>query len=316
MALFGTVKTEDRRVIYLGTKTDEIMNYVCGVILIAYILIGLYVNLHLICYYKSNRHSWMDKYLFYISFVRLVYVLTTLVPCTYSLLNDRSLVQNFSDSVWWEIPFNLMSIISSIVLMVLDTVIVAIQYSNIHHPSWALHSESYSTLMKFVGIPVGALVVIGDISAVIYGQTHRERIKLKFPLSKEFVTDTAIANIPAALPAYVITSIYLVTWIRFCYQVREIRVVELVKREFKLVSALVLSDIIGSVSFTVYVVDIAIVSEANVCRSVYIGVFSGILVPLTASTIVACYTLISEKNLRDKVFGSFCQSLSDYERIN
>ena len=87
MVVFGNITINDT-VYYTGTQTDEIMNYVCGGVLIVYMVVGLLLNSHLIHYYKANQPSWIDRYLLYISLARLVYILTSCVLVTYQLLND------------------------------------------------------------------------------------------------------------------------------------------------------------------------------------------------------------------------------------
>ena len=313
MVVFGNITINDT-VYYTGTQTDEIMNYVCGGVLIVYMVVGLLLNSHLIHYYKANQPSWIDRYLLYISLARLVYILTSCVLVTYQLLNDSPPTQ-VAALEWWEVILNVLSYFSSFLLMALDTVVVTIQYSNIHCPLWTIINGS-NKVMKNVLIAIGVLFTGCYAAAIIYGQMHRGKESFNFPFPKHLVIDTAISIAPFLLLAPTIMCIYLTTWIRFWYQTGRIVVGEIVKREFKLVSVLALSDILGSASFTVFLANMAMINEANICRSLYTWCFSSTMVPMTVSTSVACYMLISERGIRNNLCGRCWRGRSDYELIN
>ena len=147
MVLFGEI-TINETILCSGTKTDGIMNYVCGGLLIVYLVVGLIVNLHLIFYYKFNQPSCIDKYLFYTSISRIFYILSTCIFVIYMLLNDSTPTQIFQLN-WWEIVCDVTSYLSGYVLIAFDAVIVTVQYGNIHCLSWTLLND-FSKLKKRV----------------------------------------------------------------------------------------------------------------------------------------------------------------------
>ena len=304
MVAFGDI-TVNGTIIYTGTKTDEMMNYVCAGVLIGYMVVGLIVNLLLIYYYKDNRPSWIDRHLFYISLARPVFLTSSCILASYILLNDRDFSQIMSFR-WWEIALNIVGILSSVALISFDTVIVAMQYSNIHCPLWTILNGS-SKLIKSAVIIIGFLFAGCNTAAIIYGQKNRNKEIFLVPLLNEAVIDNAISTVPFIIVCSIVAVIYLATWIRFWYQTGEIRVARMVKREFKLVTMLVFSDIIGAASFVVFSVNLYILSKTNISQSVYIWFFSGTFVPQTASMVVACYMVMSERGIREKLFGRCCR---------
>ena len=313
MVLFGNI-TINGTIIYNGTKTDEMMNYVCGGLLIAYLVIGLIVGLHLIYYYKLNQPCWIDKYLCYSSISRLVYLLSSCILVVYQLLNDSPPTQILHLN-WYEMVCNITSYISFYVLLAFDAVIVTIQYGNIHCPLWTLLNDS-SKLKKRVLIAAAVLFTACYTVAVTLGQVYRGKESYDIPMPRVLVTTEAISNVPIIVLACLTIGIYMTTWIRFWCQTQEIRVIALVRREFRLVGIFVLSDFICASSLIVLVVNLGLMKEGNVCRSVYIWIFSGTMVPVTVSTLVACYLFISEKGIICNLFGRCCPGSLGYERVN
>ena len=315
MVLFGKV-TINETLLCNGTKTDGIMNYVCGGLLIAYLVVGLIVNLHLIFYYKFNQPSWIDKYLFYTSISRIFYILSTCIFVIYMLLNDSPPTQIFQLN-WWEIVFNVTSYLSGYVLIALDAVIVTVQYGNIHCPSWTLLNDS-SKLKKRVLMAAAVLFTACFIVTTILGQIYKDEdpLGLNIPKPKMIITTAAISIVSNILLACLPIGIYMTTWIRFWWHAREIKVVELVRREFKLVGVFALSDLICAASLIVLIVNLDKMTKENICESLYIWIFSGTMVPVTLSTLVACYLLISEKSVFCSVFGRCCPGSLGYERID
>ena len=300
MVWFGTIKI-DEKVYCDGTRADEIMNFVCGGVLIAFLAVGICLNSQLIYFYKTHVISWIDRYLFYISIARLVYVITSCTPVIYQFLNSKSPNQ-IANLDTWEIPFQILSYLSAFVLMALDSVTVAIQYSNVHCPVWTLLNGPYH-LVKYVLIAVGGVFFVFYTSATVYSQLNRKHEYLTVPLTEEMVNYTAISIAPFILLSVLIFSVYLVTWARFWYQTREVYVAQLVRREFKLVTMLAVSDILDSVSFAVFLANMVMLEEGNVCRSFYIWCFSSTMFPLTMSTIAACYLTLTETRLGNTLLG-------------
>ena len=277
------------------------MNYVCGGVLIAYLAIGICLNSQIIYFYKTHRTSWIDIYLFFISIARLIYVITSCTPLIYQFLNS-SPPNQITKLENWVIPFQITSYLSAFALIALDSVTVAIQYSNIHCPLWTLLNGPYK-LMKYVLISVVSVFVALFAAGMVYGQMHRNKENFSLPLPHEMVIKTAISNSAFILLAIMIITVYVVTWARFWYQTRDFYVAQIVRREFKLVTLLAVSDVMGSASFAVFVVNLAMLNKDNVCRSIYIWCFSSTMFPLTLSTIVAIYLTLSEARLGNTLLG-------------
>ena len=193
MVLFGNI-TINGTINYNGTKTDVMMNYVCGGLLIAYLVIGLIVGLHLIYYYKLNQPSWIDKYLCYSSISRLVNLLSSCILVVYQLLNDSPPTQ-ILHLHWWETVCNITSYLSFYVLLAFDAVIVTIQYGNVHFPGWTLLNDS-SKLKKRVLIAAAILFTACCTTAVTLGQVYRGNESFHIPMPRVLVTISAISNAP------------------------------------------------------------------------------------------------------------------------
>ena len=200
-------------------------------------------------------------------------------------------------------------------LLAFDAVIVTIQYGNIHFPGWNLLNDS-SKLKKRVLIAAAVLFTACYTAAVILGQVYRGNESIDIPMPRVLITTSAISNAPIIVLACLTIGIYMTTWIRFWCQTQEIRVIALVRREFRLVGIFVLSDFICASSFIVLVVNLGLMNKGNVCRSVYIWIFSGTMVPVTVSTLVAYYLFISEKGIICSLFGRCCPGSLGYERVN
>ena len=307
MVFFGTLKTADGRIIHNGTVTDEIMNYACGGVLIAYLVIGIFVNLQLIYYYKDNRPSWIDRYLFYISSVRLVKVIVECSSVIYLFLNTSPVSQVATvDSEDWKIIANFLTFLCFTALIGFDTVIVAIQYSNIHRPLWALLADSYSRLVKYGLITVSTVFTVDLAVTTIYGQINKNEEFFTIPIPKKLLINIIISNIPFLLLGLIIIGIYSTTWVRFWYQTGGVSVSQIIMREFKLISVLVVSDSVCFVSIPFFLVNLASMSDANICRSMYVYFFSGTMVSQTSSVVAACYMLLSDRNIRNMVLGRCC----------
>jgi hypothetical protein len=299
MVVFGNV-TIDGTVVYNGTATDEIMNYLCAGILIFFLVTGIYVNSHLIYYYKCHRPSWIDRYLWCISIARLVCIMSNCILAIYQLLNlpaselaSKSTIQSLFTLKRWEIALNILSYLSTFALLALDAVIVSIQYGNIHHPLWTIRQGPFK-VTKSVLIAVGILFMVFWTGSIIYAQIHRSEESI-FPFSGAFVINTAISLATFFALSLLITSIYLTNWIRYWHQVGAVVVGEIVRREFRLVSVLTLSDFFGSVSLAVFLVNIVLTKDPG--TFLYIWCFSGTIVPVLVHSLVSGYMLLSERNL-------------------
>ena len=300
MVLFGNIEIKDK-VYYNGTRADEMMNYVCGGVLIAYLALGICLNSQIIYFYKTHRTSWIDRYLFFISIARLVYVVTSCIPLIYQFLNSLPPNQ-ITKLEKWLIPFQITSYLSAFGLIALDSVTVAIQYGNIHCPLWTLLNGPFK-LMKYVLLSVGSVFVALFAAGIVYGQMNRIKENFSVPLPHEMVIKTAISNAAFILLAIMIITIYVVTWARFWYQTREFYVAQIVRREFKLVTMLAVSDVMGSASFAVFVANLAMLNKHNVGRGIYIWCFSSTIFPLTLSTIIAIYLTLTEARLGNTLLG-------------
>ena len=318
MVLFGNVSIlKNGTMVYhneitTDEKIDGIMSQVCGAVLIVYMVIGLLANLRLIWHYRLNSHAWIDKFLVYICLTRLVSLVTGCCLMAYQFLNADPLNQ-ISTLTRWETVLNICSYLTLFMLMALDTVVVAIQYSNIHCPLWTILNES-NIVMKRVLITISIISLALTTVSILYGQLN---------ITKDHLKKRAIGAV-LSLAAYFLVAIvnigvYSTTWIRFWYQTGDVIVGEIIKREFRLVSVLAISDIVTAASYAVFVANLFTIKAEDDTKilipKLYIWYFSGTIIPMTMCTMVACYMLFSEERLRSNLFGK-CWRRSETNMIN
>ena len=133
------IKTPDNRgrYNYHCTTADKIMNNLSGGILILYMVVGTVICIHLISYYRKHMRSWLDRFLFFSSIVRLPCIITNCLYVSYQLLNDKSPTQ-ILEVENWGIAVTILSYITDYFVMAFDVAIVATQYCNIHRPERTL----------------------------------------------------------------------------------------------------------------------------------------------------------------------------------
>ena len=311
MVLFGNgLILPNGKMEYDGeTQTDKIMNPFCGAVLIVYMVIGLLANLRLIWHYRLNSHAWIDKFLVYICLARLVSLLTSCCLMAYQFLNANPLNQ-ISTLTRWETVLNICSYLTLFGLMALDTVVVAIQYSNIHCPLWTILNGS-NIVMKRVLMTISLIFLALTTVSILYGQLDR-----KHDILRERAVGAVLSLAAYFLVAFVNMGVYLTTWIRFWYQTGDVIVGEIIKREFRLVSFLAISDIVTAASSAVFVANLFMIKEgSNIRMNLYIWCFSSNIIPMTICMMVACYMLFSEERLRSNLFGK-CWRRSETNMIN
>ena len=279
--------------VYTGDKTDEIMNYCCGGTIVVFMLVGLLVNSNLIIHLKVKRPSWIDKFLFYLSWFRLFYVIMKGLMLSYMFFNDRTFAQIVYPDIWFRI-MGIISLIGFTAIVAIDGTIVVIQCCNVHFPSWSLLTGSHSKMTKRVTMVVVTVLMISILTSNVYGYVYHVGIN-DIPLRRQIVTDMIIGNFPALMLGIFVLCIYSYTWIRFWRQTGAIHISSTIKREFKLVALLVAFDTIFTVSIISFLINLITFSQSNVRFGVYIWVFSDAMVPLIGSAVVSCYTLLIVK---------------------
>jgi hypothetical protein len=299
MVFFGNVIINED-VLHTETGTDEMMNNLCAGILIVFLVTGIYVNSHLIYYYKSHRPTWIDRYLWSISIARLVYIVTRSILNIIVLLNANTPIENLT--MKWKFFLSIPSYLSMAALLALDAVIVSIQYGNIHHPLWTTRHGTFK-VTKYVVSAVVILFTAGSGGATIHGEIHRSRGmgNTTFPPPKASVHYTAISFALFVLLSLFIISVYLTNWIRYWHQTGAVVVGKIIRREFWLVTVLVLSDVVDATCSAVFLANLELTRDAGTL--LYIWFFSDTMVPLLVSSLSGGYMLFSEKNIREHLTG-------------
>ena len=311
MVLFGNVTVNGT--VYTGDKTDEIMNYFCGGTIVVFMLVGLLVNSNLIIHLKLQRPSWIDKFLFYLSWFRLFHIISDGIRLSYMVFNKLPPTQIAEPKLWIK-TFGFVSLLSYTVIFAIDGTIVVIQCCNVHFPSWSLLTGSYSKMTKRVTIAVVTFLSLGVIASTVYGNLNNYTNTVNIPLPGPYKVKKVIASSPALITGISMLSIFAYTWIRFWHQTGAIHISSTIKREFKLVALLVAFDTIATLSNIFFLVNLTTFRRSNIRQSVYIWVFSSSMVPLSGNVIVTCCILVivKEGKLWRGVTGC-CQGLHMFQ---
>ena len=310
MVLFGNIKI-DGTLVYTGDKTDVIMNYFCGGTIVLFMVVGLLVNSNLIIHFRVQRSSWIDKFLFYLSWFRLFYIIAKGVIYSYQFLNDRPPTQVKDPKVWINVLASL-SLMSLTATIIIDVIIVVIQCCNVHFPSWSLLTGSYSKMTKRVSAAVVTFLLTGVIASIVH--KYFDDYTFTIPIPQQFVVENVIAYFPALILGISMLCIFAYTWIRFWRQTGAIHVSSTIKREFKLVALLVAFDTVLTASNISLLVTLATFnsrhSHSMIRQGIYIWAFSDVIVPPIGSAIVSCYTLlIVKEGMLSRRLISFRQGL-------
>ena len=312
MVLFGTIDiTVNGKQYYTGDTTDVIMNNFCGGTIVLFLVVGLLVNSNLIIHFRVQRPSWIDKFLFYLSWFRLFYIIADGVIFSYQFLNDQPPTQVLDPKVWINVLATL-SVISLTAIITIDVIIVVIQCCNVHFPSWSLLTGSYSKMTKRVSAAVVTFLLIGVIASIVY--KYFNGYTLTIPIPQQFVVQSVIAYFPALILGISMLCTFAYTWIRFWRQTGAIHISSTIKREFKLVALLVAFDTVLTASNISLLVTLATFnnrkSQSMIRQGIYIGILSDAMVPLIGSVIVSCYTLlIVKEGMLSRRLISFRQGL-------
>ena len=254
---------------YKCSTTDNIMNKVCGSLLIFYMLVGTVVCIHLIQFYRKHRNSWLDRFLYFTSIARLPYIITNSLYVAYELLNKTSPTQILELKAWGTVV-NILSYIISYLVMGLDIAMVVTQYCNIHYPEWTL-LNSQSVVLKRVLVGTAALFIACYSPALAYNQIERSYEKFNLTHFPEKVGyGSAISLAPFFLMAFLVLGFYLTTWIKYWRETGDMRVGRIVRSEFKLVSLIAFSDVICTGSYAAFLINQFLIKQDSIRINLYI----------------------------------------------
>ena len=316
---FANITDPDPRVKYSFhcTTTDKIMNKVCGALLILYMLIGTVVCIHLIHFYKENRNSWLDRFLYLTSIARLLNIITNCLYVAYELLNKKPPTQILEVEKWGIAVF-ILSYFTCYGVIALDTAMVATQYCNIHRPEWTLVNSRSIVLKRVLRITIAVVLCCYSFAMVFKIRRLDNGGNFEFPIPKGVIEYRAISLAPHSLMAFLILCIYATTWVRFCQRSGEMRVGRIVRGEFKLVILIALGDVICSVIYVAFVVNLALTTLNSFRSNMYIRIFSETILPMTIEMSIILYMFFRKSEIKFCLIRKCfcCKRRTQYEELN
>ena len=314
---FANITDPDPKVKYsfYCTTTDTIMNKLCGAILILYMVVGTVVCIHLIHFYRKHRNSWLDRFLYLTSIARFLNIITNCLYVAYELLNNKPPTQ-ILEVEKWGIAVTISSYITCYGVITLDIAMVATQYCNIHRPEWTLINSRSIVLKRVLRIATAVVLCCYSFAMVFKIRRLETRGNFEFPIPKEVMEYRAIALAPHSLIAFLIICIYATTWVRFCQKSGEMRVGRIVRGEFKLVILIALGDVICSVVYAVFVVNLALTTLNSFRTNMYVRIFSETIVPMTIEMTIILYMFFRKTEIKFCLIRKCCKRRAEYEVLN
>ena len=163
--------------------------------------------------------------------------------------------------------------------------------------------------MRRVFLGTAALFIACYTPAIAYKQAERSQEKFNLnPFPNSAVIGTAISLAPFFLMASIIICIYLTTWIRYWYQTGGIRVGRIITSEFRMVSLIAWSDIICSVSWAAFLINMTQITADSIKINLYIWSYSGAVFPMTTGMVVMFYMFFTETDIKFCLIRRCCCS--------
>ena len=317
MGIFGNYTLANGTRIHNETETDVIMNYTCGGIFLAAVVVGVLVNTYLIYYYKKRQTDWSHRFYFRLAIAYLVYMIIRGVPTTCRLLDPNYSPDTSDNSNWSKELLEVLNIacyIDGAVITTFVAVIVMVQYKNIHDPGWIILNDSRK-FWKPIVIAISSLYLAAFTTSLVLLVTYLGEDGTTIP-DKIWHIYKLLFEVPLLIITAVAPCVYLVTRVKFRPLERQLDVNtrDKIRREFRLVHIMMVWNVVWFLATVTYLVLLYCDNNFHYSPDYYIAVVCCDMEPTIQAVFVACAIFFNDKGLRDSIFGRM--TIEGYERIN